>query len=94
MFTMVAGTIATMSFDSKHPPVWLRKLGVRAAGVGSNHYAPTPEVGILLCCRLSDDVHAWSAACAHALALSPMSAPAPLDHPFDPERRGIPNAVR
>ena len=88
------GTIATMSFDAKNPPVWLRKLGLSAAGDSRNQYAASPEVGILLCCCLSDDVHAWSAMCADALALSPMSAPAPLDHPFDPERRGIRNAVR
>jgi hypothetical protein len=82
-----------MSFDAKNPPFWLRKLGVIAAEENNSRYAAGPEIGILLCCQLSDEVHAWSAACAHALALSPRLPPSPLDHPFDPERRGIRNAV-
>ena len=94
LFSDRCGTITIMSFDSQNPPVWLRKLGLSAAEDGSNRYAPRPEVGILSCCRLSDEVYVWSAACADALALSPLSAPAPFDHPFDPERRGIRNAVR
>jgi len=83
-----------MRFDARKPPVWLRKLHVSAAQVGArNNYAARPEEGILSCCGLSDEVHAWSIACARALVLSPMSPPAPLHHPFDPERRGIRNAV-
>jgi len=88
-------TIGTMSFDAKHPPIWLRKLHVSAAQARPSDYPARPEDGILLCCSLSDEVHAWSLACTDALGLSQMSAPAyPLNHPFHPERRGIRNVVR
>jgi hypothetical protein len=83
-----------MRFDAKNPPVWLRKLHVSAVQVSARTYAAGPNEGIRLCCSLSDDVHAWSLACARALTLSSMSPPATLDHPFDPERRGIRNAIR
>jgi hypothetical protein len=83
-----------MSFDSKNPPVWLRKLHANSAQVSPSDYSATPEEGLLSCCRLSDAVIAWSLACAEALDLSPASASAPLDHPFAMERRGIGDVVR
>jgi hypothetical protein len=82
-----------MRFDAKNPPVWLRKLHVSAVQVSPRNYAAGPEEGIRLCCSLSDNVHAWSVACARALVHSPISPAPPLDHPFDPERRGIRNVI-
>jgi hypothetical protein len=94
-FPLRCATIGAMSFNAKHPPIWLRKLHVSAAQARPSDYPARPEDGILLCCSLSDEVRAWSLACTGALGLSQMSAPAPpLNHPFHPERRGVRNAVR
>lgn len=83
-----------MPFDPHNPPIWLRKLHVSAAQMSPTDYPATPEEGIVLCCRLSEAVLAWSQACTDALGISPMSPSAPLDHPFHPERRGLRDAVR
>jgi hypothetical protein len=71
-----------MAFDPANPPIWLRKLHVSAAQISPDDYARTPEEGILLCCRLSDAVQAWSNACAQALGLAPLPVPPPISHPF------------
>lgn len=71
-----------MALDPANPPIWLRKLHVTAAQLTPDEYAPSPEEGILLCCRLSDAVHEWSQACAQALEVPPISPRPPFDNPF------------
>lgn len=71
-----------MAFDPNNPPIWLRKLHVSAAQISTTDYAPTPEQGIMECCRLSDAIQRWSKACAQALNLSPIPCSPPFDNPF------------
>lgn len=44
-----------MVLDPSNPPIWLRKLHVTAEQLSPADYPSTPEEGILLVCRLSDD---------------------------------------
>jgi hypothetical protein len=71
-----------MALDPANPPIWLRKLHVTAAQISADDYAPTPEQGIVECCRLSDAMQRWSKACAQALGLSPLPCPPPFENPF------------
>ena len=71
-----------MPFDPANPPLWLRKLHVTATRITPDDYPGTPEEGILLCCRLSDAMQAWSKACTDALGLTPLPPPPPFDNPF------------
>ena len=71
-----------MAFDPANPPIWLRKLHVSAAQISPTDYPLTPEEGILLCCRLSDAVRAWSQACAQALGIPLLAPPPPFENPF------------
>lgn len=75
-------TIDGMALDPANPPIWLRKLHVTAAQLTPDQYAPSPEEGILLCCRLSDSVREWSQACAQALKIPPLPPRLPLDNQF------------
>lgn len=82
------GTIGVMPFDSKSPPIWLRKLNLSTAQISPTDYPATPEEGMMSCCRLSDAALAWSQACADALGLSAMPPRPPFDHPFPLEHPG------
>jgi hypothetical protein len=56
-----------MAFDPANPPIWLRKLHESAAQISPTDYPPTPEEGILLVCKLSDEHLALAKAMAAAL---------------------------
>jgi hypothetical protein len=65
-----------MAFDPANPPIWLRKLHVSAAQISPTDYLPTPEEGLLLVCRLSDEHLALAKAFAAALFSHPPRAEA------------------
>ena len=67
-------TIRRMAFDPANPPIWLRKLHVTAAQCTPDEYPASPEEGILLCCRLSDEHLALAKAFAAALYPHPLEA--------------------
>ena len=63
-----------MALDPANPPIWLRKLHVTAAQCTPDEYPASPEEGILLCCRLSDEHLALAKAFAAALYPHPLEA--------------------
>lgn len=71
-----------MALDPANPPIWLRKLHVCAEQISPEDYAPTPEEGILLGCRLSDGMYEWSLACARTLGLAVLPPRLPFENPF------------
>jgi hypothetical protein len=71
--------MTAVAFDPDNPPIWLRKLHVSAAQISPTDYTPTPEEGLLLVCRLSDQHLALAKAFAAALFSHPTRAVA-RDH--------------
>jgi hypothetical protein len=73
-----------MVFDPANPPIWLGKLHVSAAQISAADYAPTPEQGIVECCRLSDAMQRWSKACRPGTGTVAPPVPSSLRQPLPP----------